>query len=856
MIADVHKLTDEHRSVVGSTLQKLEIGGELSSHEQFALEAIIIPDKRPAIDIRDGDFTVVHPLWLHYGTEPIKGRLKAALPGIGRIEVSGIPGLPYGGTGFVVGTGLIMTNRHVAELFTNGLGRRNLAFRPGLGSGIDLKRERDNPESQYLRVRDVLMIHPYWDLALLQVDGLSEQNPPIALSLDSPDQLAGHDVAIVGYPAFDPRNPADVQNQVFGGVYYVKRLQPGKLGERRSVRSFDHTVSAMTHDASTLGGNSGSAVIDVETGTIVALHFAGVYLDANFTVPSAELARDRRVIEAGVRFHSAVAGDDSATDQWWGSVESTAVPRRPDAPAASSAPVALSIGSPSQGFSTANGGATWTIPLYMRITVGEPVRIDTVAVPSDGESGAPDDITSVPAERRRSGAHRASTTPRALRGGAGGAPDTTARPLDRIRQRLETMQRILSLAYIAEFEGTPPSGLEARIAKVVPGLAGLEPVFRNDPRFVRVVFPGVDVLALGASPFELVEPLRIALGANSVEPDLATDFFPEKTADDAQRESVDILGCWVGDAEAPPSDRAWALRNLRVPEAWAFSVAQDRPSRGEAILIAQPDTGITNHPELAGAIDEAHSANLIEGGAPTDPLETDGLLDNPGHGTGTGSVVASRGVVHLTSTGGPGLVTGSAPAARLVPIRCIESVSRLTQSRVARAIEHAVDSGCHIVTMSLGGVWSRSLGAAVERAIESNLIVLAAAGNCVRFVVWPARFERCIAVAGSNVHDDTWRGSCRGEAVDVAAPAQHVWRASRKPDDTDPAAVGPGEGTSFAVALTAGVAAIWLSHHGRERLIASLGPSERLQDRWRISRRRISRRGISRRGISRGSISR
>ena len=42
----------------------------------------------------------------------------------------------------------------------------------------------------------------------------------------------------------------------------------------------------MEHDASTLGGNSGSAVIDLETGEAVGLHFAGSYLQANYAVPA------------------------------------------------------------------------------------------------------------------------------------------------------------------------------------------------------------------------------------------------------------------------------------------------------------------------------------------------------------------------------------------------------------------------------------------------------------------------------------------------------------------------------------------------------------------------------------------
>jgi len=402
--------------------------------------------------------------------------------------------------------------------------------------------------------------------------------------------------------------------------------------------------------------------------------------------------------------------------------------------------------------------------------------------------------------------------------------EAKADTLDRLRRALRAEQRRCSLDYVAEFAAAPPADLPDRVADVVPGIVGLEPVFANDPRFVRIRFPGADAVKLDTSPFELVEPLKAATGAVSVEPDLPTDFFPERrTPDKAGRESSGLLGCWVGDTVNPPTNSVWALQNLRVPEAWAYSEAQSRPSRGLNVFIAQPDTGVTDHPELQGAIEESHWADLLDGGAPIDPLEPNDPLDNPGHGTGTGSVVASREALS---------VIGSAPAARLVPIRCIESVVRITQSRVARAIEHAVDAGCHVITMSLGGLWSRALAVAVERAIENNLIVLAAAGNCVRLVVWPARFDRCLAVAGSNVDDGIWPGSCRGAAVDVSAPAQHVYRASRRPDDSDPSAFGPGEGTSFSVALAAGVAALWLGHHGRQELIDTLAPGEKLQDRF------------------------
>lgn len=65
---------------------------------------------------------------------------------------------------------------------------------------------------------------------------------------------------------------------------------------------------------------------------------------------------------------------------------------------------------------------------------------------------------------------------------------------------------------------------------------------------------------------------------------------------------------------------------------------------------------------------------------------------------------------------------------------------------------------------------------------------------------------------------------CRGQAVDVTAPGESVWRATvRKEEDGLHYDVGRGSGTSLATTCTAGVAAMWLSHHGRDALIARYG---------------------------------
>ena len=396
--------------------------------------------------------------------------------------------------------------------------------------------------------------------------------------------------------------------------------------------------------------------------------------------------------------------------------------------------------------------------------------------------------------------------------------------------------------------------LEAQIRSVLPIDFDLRPLFDHtqagaatvDPdlsRFFRLSIPAVGFADLAASPFELAYYLKDELDLASAEPDLETEFFLEEGMRGAPgMEAIDLLGCWVD--TPPPENRAWALEAMRVPAAWDYSVQSGRPDRGAGALVAQPDTGVAEHVELQDTFDRTRWFDVLEGDHdPTDPLDK-GLIDNPGHGTATGSVVVSRGTVipGPPGTGAPGRITGVAPKALLVPVRCILSVIRIRQSTVAQAVEYARRQGCHVVTMSLGGLPSAALKTAIHRAVAENLIVLAAAGNCVSWVVWPARYARCLAIAGTNVADAPWKGSSRGRSVDVSAPGELVWRAKRqrRTDPTD--GIDGGQGTSFAVALAAGVAALWLAHHGRDGLIASLVPGERLQDRFRRLLRQSARR--------------
>jgi len=331
---------------------------DLTEAEVRGLEAVILPRGRPAAFIRDGVYDAVENPWGHLNAAAARARVEPAFAAIGRVELPNTPQLPYGGTGFLVGPGLLMTNRHVASLFAAGTGIRRLVYRAG-DAAVHFRRHKDDPDDDratLTEVEAVVMIHPYWDMALLRLGGLAAVRP-LVLSVEPPRSLVDREVAAVGYPARDDRNDLAVQDRIFQRVYGVKRFQPGKARVTRQIRSFGTVVTALTHDSSTLGGNSGSALLDVRTGQVVGLHFAGVYLDANFAVPAYELARDPRVVDAGVAFAGRVPPTGDYDDAWARADEGEHDPRRP--------------GPSGNGLATENPGtATWTIPLRVTVAVG------------------------------------------------------------------------------------------------------------------------------------------------------------------------------------------------------------------------------------------------------------------------------------------------------------------------------------------------------------------------------------------------------------------------------------------------------------------------------------------------------
>ena len=352
------------------------------------------------------------------------------------------------------------------------------------------------------------------------------------------------------------------------------------------------------------------------------------------------------------------------------------------------------------------------------------------------------------------------------------------------------------------------------------------------PGWYEAVAPAAPAMPLGAF-WETLRQFRKVRGVSSAEPLL---LIANPDAPTAIGFGQDRLGLWgspyddetlrrIG-ATAKSSD--WHLAQLRVPEAWGVW-RRKHPNRppGDGVLVGHPDTGFSDHVALSGRL-RTPGRSFLEDEEGNDEVEArddlrlvgSGVLQFPGHGTATASVIAGG---ERDQTGSEEReVSGVAPGASVLPLRVSRSVAHFDFRNVGRAILQAVEDDADVISMSLGGPgYSGFVRESIRAAHDRGVIVVAAAGNFVPTTVFPAAFPEVVAVAATHAAEAPWRYSGLGRGVDIAAPGEEVWCARASRDGRSPKfTVGQGTGTSFAAACVAGLAALWLSFHGGREAIA------------------------------------
>lgn len=313
----------------------LESVGSGHDRDDEMLEAIVRLHARPSLLVTAGGVATESDVWRRR-LDPHAAALQRAIAAVGRVDVLGHDRFDWIGTAWVVAENTVVTNRHVLEEFARQQDGRWLFLQTGgqqaMTADVDFVAERGRADVHKVRVARIAWVWhgpgPSADLALLELDGDGIPSPiPLADDDGAPDQF----VAVVGYPAKDARNADAPLVRIFGDLYGVKRCAPGQILRHPDALRFEH-------DCSTLGGNSGSVVLDLATGTALGLHFGGIYQQANFAVRASVVKQALARARVKVSMARPAAAPTIAPTAAPTAAPSAAPPEAPAAPAGRSRP--------------------------------------------------------------------------------------------------------------------------------------------------------------------------------------------------------------------------------------------------------------------------------------------------------------------------------------------------------------------------------------------------------------------------------------------------------------------------------------------------------------------------------------
>lgn len=313
-----------------SGLAKFNTGAEADSFtlaEQVGLESVILTDgSRPCLFVRNDviDFTAPDIGDWGYGLKRVKDGLSRVAKSVGRINV---PVDPYfAGTCCVIADGLVLTNRHVLEAIATLDNAGAWVLKWPQATFIDFNGEQSANGGTKFAIKRVRLAGPdainrvvnfaHLDVAVLEVDPQSDPGHgfPNALTFDvnAARPTQGLDIYVLGFPGkpaiwhydgtpLSGYETADVLNLLFDNRFGFKRLAPGKVSTGAGQLGDDPKKWIFAHDATTLGGNSGSCVVDLsgDGATVVGLHFAGVNRKQNWAHVAAKVQgflRDSAVV--------------------------------------------------------------------------------------------------------------------------------------------------------------------------------------------------------------------------------------------------------------------------------------------------------------------------------------------------------------------------------------------------------------------------------------------------------------------------------------------------------------------------------------------------------------------------------
>lgn len=228
-------------------------------------------------------------------------------------------------------------------------------------------------------------------------------------------------------------------------------------------------------------------------------------------------------------------------------------------------------------------------------------------------------------------------------------------------------------------------------------------------------------------------------------------------------------GCDVKPGADSAGAVPWAQERLDFERVHRFAT-------GAGVTVAVVDSGLTTLQPQVGLIRTVSPLNVMGG-----PYATGDLFDceDYGHGTRVASIIGAPAVE------GEGFL-GLAPEATIMPIKYRDSDTADIggdSAAVARGIVAAVDGGADVINLSLQAPDTPELRAAMQRAADADVVVVASSGNLNGSEIpeaYPGKyadepgFGNVITVGAIDQNDQLTSFSVSGPQVGVVAPGAQV----------------------------------------------------------------------------------
>ncbi len=260
----------------------------------------------------------------------------------------------------------------------------------------------------------------------------------------------------------------------------------------------------------------------------------------------------------------------------------------------------------------------------------------------------------------------------------------------------------------------------------------------RSPEVARVVADLADDYRLNEIEGWPMRSLGLHCAVFTIEPGATADAVVARLSGDARVESAQTMQHFelrVRPESARTNDPyrplQRSLEDLHLADAHRWAI-------GRGVRVAVIDTGVdAGHPELGGQL--AERKNFIE---------DDELASGERHGTAVAGVIASL-------AGNSRGIIGISPGAKLLALKaCVQRQAAgngiCTSFSLARAIDHAISAESDVLNLSLGGPSDRLLERLLAKAIEQDIVVVAALGPEGRRDGFPAAMEGVIVVGDED----------------------------------------------------------------------------------------------------------